>query len=161
MDYRNAKKEVGYYAEVDGIGLKCKCDLVEEGDGKITVYDLKTTVSPLTLDSLEKFFRTYEVHYQAHYYRKVVEAATGKKVDFKVVMISKKEPYSTVRLDVGEEMMDVGEMIFKRRMGLIKMGVKGRWKVWDKFRGKRLFFPEWYLSKVEKECQEFNQEEEQ
>jgi hypothetical protein len=75
--------EKAYYATINGIRYKALADYAIEMEDKIIICDWKTTISDLSRDNAALYeLRKWKLHFQQFHYTKVIEEATGKKVQF-------------------------------------------------------------------------------
>lgn len=89
--------EVTYTAEIEGVKLKVRPDLIT----KSKIIDWKTTAEDnLSEDNLNRIILKYGYHISAAMYQRVVREVTGKWMDFYLVFVSKQAPHDCLMVDM-------------------------------------------------------------
>jgi hypothetical protein len=99
-----AKREVTYIAELEGVPLRVRADsVVEHADG-IDVVDYKTTTD-LTERKIERAVSSYGYAFQQAVYCAVIEAATGIRPDFSFAFI-RKDPITIREVSLADDYVE-------------------------------------------------------
>jgi hypothetical protein len=80
----NVKTEQAFYATINGRNYKALADVVIESEDSILIIDHKTTRETIDENPFTyiRAIKKYDLHLQDVHYRKIIEAATGKKCIF-------------------------------------------------------------------------------
>ena len=103
-----------------GEECKVKCDRLVVIDGKLYVVDYKTTASAQTERFCNEMYK-YGYHVQAAMYTEGVQIAMGLKErpGFIFVAQEKKAPYSVNVIEVTEDVMNYGDMVYHRLLNRV------------------------------------------
>ena len=99
-DLLNGEHEVPGLAEVDGVPIKGKADVLHPG---AAIVDLKTTVNA-NPDALARSILNYGYHTQAAHYQNVF----GRELDYLIVAIEKTPPYMVTTVLLEADWTDLG-----------------------------------------------------
>lgn len=111
----SGQHEVPFFWKDPETGEKCKCkaDVVKQVDGKYVIVDYKTATDAST-DGFNNHILRFGYHVQAAMYSEGMQVALGLdyRPRFVFVVQEKKAPYAINVIDVSEEVMDYGSMVY-------------------------------------------------
>lgn len=99
-------KEIAGFYNWMGYRCKAKADAIhlpDDGDG--ILWDIKTTND---LFKFHKSARDYGYHMQQAWYRKIFQSIFKRRLDYRLLVIEKKYPYSVVEYDFSDRVKDQG-----------------------------------------------------
>lgn len=116
----NGIKEQSFFAEIDGVGLKCRPDLLVKTEKGYIVIDLKTSKSEATPDNFAKSSVNFLYPLQEVVYREVLKQNNINVIDFIFAYVSKVEyseaiycRHSYDALDWGSDLLNKALFKFK------------------------------------------------
>ena len=111
----SGQHEVPFFWKDPETGEQCKCkaDVVRQVDGKYVIVDYKTTTDAST-DGFNNHILRFGYHVQAAMYSEGLQVALGLDYRPRFVFVAqeKKAPYAINVIDVSEEVMDYGSMVY-------------------------------------------------
>jgi len=112
--------EKSFFTEIDGVGMKCRPDLLVKTKKGYVVIDLKTMSGEATPDNFAKTSANYLYHLQEAVYRRVLEDNGLNIIDFIFAGVSKLEyseagyfRHDYTALDLGKDLLDKAIFKFK------------------------------------------------
>lgn len=112
------EQEFFWTDELTGEECKCRVDVLTESDGKVTIVDYKSTANAAT----HKFVRdmySYGYHFQSGFYCEGVRINLGLDYFPRFIFLAqeKKPPYSINRIEVTEDVIQLGYDLFREYLG--------------------------------------------
>lgn len=98
---RATMREVSVFADVDGVGTRCRFDALGPDFG----VDLKTSARPVDADTFSREVFEYGYHFQQEFYKDTYRASENTDIDFYFLAVEKAAPHLVAvhKLDVEYE----------------------------------------------------------
>lgn len=122
---RNNHNELSFFAEIEGVKIRCRPDILREGR---LLADVKST-EDASFRAFQRSIGNYKYHRQAAIYCDVVSQVTGETYDtFTFIAVEKYPPYAVQVFVLDEASIEKGREEYRRGLEIYKRCLaSGKW----------------------------------